>query len=92
MKEFKFDHEYKSWDRYKAFHNKDWAMVEFETGEVIVRSCDKDYRMMYDKYGIQIVASTDSSCPPLPLLSVFYFLTCECHDAHGMHIWPHYPI
>ena len=73
MKEFKFNHEYKSWDRYKAFHNTDWALVEFETGEVIVRSSDKDYRMMYDKYGIQIVASTDSSCPPL-------FLDKECTE------------
>ena len=65
MKEFKFDHASKSWDRYGAFHNSDWGIVEFETGEVIVRSSSVDNRMMYDKYGIQIVASTDTECPPL---------------------------
>ena len=65
MKEFKFDHASKSWDRYGAFHNSDWGIVEFETGEVIVRSSNVDNRMMYDKYGIQIVASTDTECPPL---------------------------
>ena len=65
MKEFKFDHANKSWDRYGAFHNSDWGIVEFETGEVIVRSSSVDNRMMYDKYGIQIVASTDTECPPL---------------------------
>ena len=65
MKEFKFDHSRKSWDRYGAFHNSDWGIVEFETGEVIVRSSSVDNRMMYDKYGIQIVASTDTECPPL---------------------------
>jgi hypothetical protein len=65
MKEFKFDHYSKAWDRYGAFHNSHWGIVEFETGEVIVRSSSVDNRMMYDKYGIQIVASTDTECPPL---------------------------
>ena len=73
MKEFKFDHANKVWDRYHAFHNNDWAMVEFETGEVMVRSCAKDFRQMYDKYGIQVVASTDKNCPPL-------FLDKECTE------------
>ncbi|MDB4338408.1 hypothetical protein OAA02_00345 [bacterium] len=65
MKDFKFDHYSKAWDRYGAFHNSHWGIVEFETGEVIVRSSSVDNRMMYDKYGIQIVASTDTECPPL---------------------------
>ena len=65
MKEFKFDHYSKAWDRYGAFHNSHWGIVEFETGEVIVRSSSVDNRMMYNKYGIQIVASTDTECPPL---------------------------
>ena len=66
MKEFKFDHAHKSWDRYKAFHNIDWGLVEFDTGEVMVMNyINVDDRRMYDKYGIQIVATTDSDCPQL---------------------------
>ena len=73
MKEFKFDHANKSWDRYRAFHNQHLGIVEFETGELMVRSCDTDDRRMYDKYGIQIVTSTDSDCPPL-------YLDKECNE------------
>ncbi len=66
MKEFKFDHANKSWDRYKAFHNLDWGLVEFETGEVIVMSyITSSDRQMYDKYGIQLVATTATDCPQL---------------------------
>ena len=73
MKEFKFDHASKSWDRYGAFYTTDWAIVEFETGEVMIRTSAKDYRQMYERYGIQVVASTDSSCPRL-------FLDKECTE------------
>ena len=66
MNEFKFDHAHKSWDRYKAFHNCHYGIVEFETGEVMVMNyINVDDRRMYDKYGIQIVATTDSDCPQL---------------------------
>jgi hypothetical protein len=66
MNEFKFDHAHKSWDRYKAFHNCHYGLVEFDTGEVMVMNyINVDDRRMYDKYGIQIVATTDSDCPQL---------------------------
>jgi hypothetical protein len=86
MKEFKFDHAYKSWDRYRAFHNANWGLVEFDTGEVMVMNyTNSDDRMMYDKYGIQLVATTDSDCPQL-------YLDKECTEPvkkawithHGM--------
>ncbi len=86
MKTFQFDHAHKSWDRYKAFYNQDWGLIEFDTGEVIVHNyITPDCRMMYDKYGIQIVATTDSDCPQ------FYF-DKECTEPvkkawityHGM--------
>ena len=68
MKEFKFDHINKGWDRYKAFHNVNGGLVEFETGEVMVSNWSHcDYRQMYDKYGIQLVATTDTDCPQLYL-------------------------
>lgn len=66
MKDFKFDHYSKAWDRYKMFHNVDWGLVEFETGEVMVMNYVRaDDRMMYDKYGIQLVSTTDMDCPQL---------------------------
>ena len=86
MKEFKFDHAYKSWDRYRAFHNVDWGLVEFDTGEVMVKNyTDVNDRRMYDKYGIQLVATTDKDCPQL-------YLDKECTEPckkawvtqHGM--------
>ena len=86
MNEFKFDHAHKSWDRYKAFHNQDWGLVEFDTGEVMVKNyVNADDRMMYKKYGIQLVATTDSNCPDL-------YLDKECTEPckkawvtqHGM--------
>jgi len=68
MKAFEFDHKHKSWDRYQAFHNVDWGLVEFETGEVMVKNyIEASDRMMYNKYGIQLVATTDSKCPQLYL-------------------------
>ena len=86
MKDFKFDHTNKSWDRYRAFYNQDWGLVEFETGEVIVQNyVNVNDRRMYDKYGIQLVATTDSDCPQL-------YLDKECTEPvkkawitqHGM--------
>lgn len=68
MKKFKFEHEYKEWDRYRAFHKIDGGIVEFDTGEVMVpRWIHSDFRQTYDKYGIQIVATTDKECPRLYL-------------------------
>lgn len=44
------------------------GLVEFETGEVMVSNWSHcDYRQMYDKYGIQLVATTDTDCPQLYL-------------------------
>ena len=86
MKEFKFDHQGKSWDRYKSFHNKNGGIVEFETGEVMVSDWRDVYdRRMYHDYGIQLVATTDKECPQL-------FLDKECTEPvkkawvthHGM--------
>ena len=86
MKKFKFDHQGKSWDRYKAFHNKNGGIVEFETGEVMVSDWRDVYdRRMYHDYGIQLVATTDKECPQL-------FLDKECTEPvkkawvthHGM--------
>ena len=86
MKKFKFDHRGKSWDRYQAFHSTEGGMVEFDTGEVIVKNYIQQYdRRMYDEYGIQLVATTDKECPQL-------FLDKECTEPvkkawvthHGM--------
>ena len=86
MKKFKFDHQGKSWDRYKSFHNKNGGIVEFETGEVMVSDWRDVYdRRMYHDYGIQLVATTDKECPQL-------FLDKECTEPvkkawvthHGM--------
>ena len=66
MKEFKFNHENKSWDRYKMFHQFNGAMCEFETGEVMVAAnIQSHHRQMYDKYNIQIVSTTEADCPLL---------------------------
>jgi hypothetical protein len=66
MKEFKFDHANKSWDRYKWFHNINSGIVEFEGGELMVASNLQSYnRHMYDDYGIQIVSTTEKDCPQL---------------------------
>ena len=73
MKQLKFEHTNKSWDRYGAFHNRYGGLVHFETGEVMVTACDVDNRKMYHEFGIQIVASTDAHCPPL-------FLDKECTE------------
>jgi len=68
MKDFKFDHLNKRWDRYDAFHKMDGGLAEFETGEVIVQHwVHPEHRRMYSKYGIQLVATTDADCPPLYL-------------------------
>ena len=68
MKTFQFDHARKSWDRYSAFFTQDWGLVEFETGEVMVKNyIEASDRMMYKRYGIQLVATTDSNCPQLYL-------------------------
>ena len=86
MKKFKFDHQSKSWDRFQAFHATNGGMVEFDTGEVIVKSYIQQYdRRMYDDYGIQLVATTDKECPQL-------YLDKECTEPvkkawithHGM--------
>ena len=66
MKEFKFDHASKSWDRYQAFHATNGGMVEFDTGEVMVKGYIQQYdRRMYNDYDIQLVATTDKECPQL---------------------------
>ena len=86
MKKFKFDHQAKAWDRYQSFHSTNGGMVEFDTGEVMVKSYIHVYdRRMYDDYGIQLVATTDKECPQL-------YLDKECTEPvkkawithHGM--------
>lgn len=66
MKEFKFDHYDKSWDRYKAFHLFTGAMVEFDTGEVMVAAnFQSHHRQMYERFGVQLVSTTETECPRL---------------------------
>ena len=66
MKKFEFNHTHKSWDRYKAFYYSNGPLTEFETGEVMVTYHPRpDQRRTYEKYGIQLVATTDGACPTL---------------------------
>ena len=66
MKTFEFNHRDKSWDRFKSFHAFNRNLVEFETGEVmVIGHPDPDDRHMYDKFGIQLVTTSDRNCPTL---------------------------
>jgi len=66
MKRIEFDHQRKSWDRYRAFHTTNGPFTEFETGEVIVDWTPRlERRGHYDRYGIQLVATSDDDCPML---------------------------
>jgi hypothetical protein len=66
MKKFEFNHTHKSWDRYKAFYYSQGPLTEFETGEVMVTYHPRpDQRRTYEKYGIQLVTTTDRDCPTL---------------------------
>jgi len=73
MKEFDFDapitahrpsRDTKQWDTYRSFHAKNRSFVEFETGELMVRRVpNPDDRMLYERYNIQLVTTTDANCP-----------------------------
>jgi hypothetical protein len=66
MKNFKFDHDNKQWDRYNAFHATEYNFVEFETGEVmVIGEPDPWSRRFYPKYNVQLVTTTDKDCPVL---------------------------
>jgi hypothetical protein len=66
MKKFEFNHTHKSWDRYNAFYHTSGPLTEFETGEVMVTYHPRpDERKTYNKYGIQLVTTTDAACPTL---------------------------
>lgn len=67
MKKFEFDHTNKRWDSYRCFHAHKGPFVEFETGEVILtRVPHPDQRKHYDKYGLQLVSTSDTRwCPKL---------------------------
>ena len=69
MRNFEFNHTYKRWDEYRCFHAGQGPFVEFETGEVILtRVPYPDQRKHYDKYGLQLVSTSDTRwCPQLYL-------------------------
>ena len=68
MKTFKFNNDGRAWDRFKSFHAWNRNIVEFETGEVMVIGHPyPDDRHMYEKFGIQLVTTSDSKCPDLYL-------------------------
>jgi len=68
MKEFDFSYAYRRFDGFNRFYASPTAgFIEFETGELIYTrgAPDPDDRHMYERYGIQIVASTDTEMPRL---------------------------
>jgi hypothetical protein len=67
MKNFEFNHTNKHWDSYQCFYNNHGPFVEFETGEVILtRSPEPHQRKHYDRYGLQLVSTSDTRwCPQL---------------------------
>lgn len=69
MKAFEFKHQNKRWDGYRCFHANEGPFVEFETGEVILtRSPEPNQRRHYDRYGVQLVSTSDTRwCPQLYL-------------------------
>jgi hypothetical protein len=69
MKKFEFNHTNKHWDSYRCFYSNHGPFVEFETGEVILtRSPEPDQRKHYDRYGLQLVSTSDTRwCPQLYL-------------------------
>jgi hypothetical protein len=69
MKKFEFKHQQKRWDYYNCFHASEGPFVEFETGEVILtRKPEPDQRKHYDRYGLQLVSTSDTRwCPQLYL-------------------------
>jgi hypothetical protein len=71
MKKFEFNYAQQQWDRYSEFHtNGGWRspFTEFANGQLIITNTpDLDVRRMYEKYGIQLVSTTDGDLPPLYL-------------------------
>ena len=69
MNKFEFNQTRKSWDSYRCFYNNDGPFVEFETGEVILTRNPEPYqRKHYDRYGLQLVSTSDTRwCPQLYL-------------------------
>ena len=67
MKPFEFNHRYKKWDEFKAFHNTDGPFVEFETGELMLPSHGHkpDDRHMYERFGLRLTTTTEPDCPDL---------------------------
>ena len=64
-----FNHEQKSWDKYRAFftHDSNSGITMFETGEMMLTTSHPhpDRRQTFERYGIQVVATSDSDCPDL---------------------------
>ena len=74
MKHVNFSNADKKWDRYGAFHHIDGGLVHFDTGEVMVRAnMESYYRQTYNKFGIQLVSTTEKECPAL-------YFDKECTD------------
>lgn len=68
MKQFEFNHQRKMWDTHRAFHSTQGPFTEFETGELMVHYLPRpDGRQVYQKYGIQLVGTSDRDCPKLYL-------------------------
>jgi hypothetical protein len=66
VKRYEFTHKAKQWDLYKQFHANSGPFTEFENGSLIVHSePNPDRRRMYDRYGIQLVTTSDKECPQL---------------------------
>lgn len=74
MKHVNFSNDDKRWDRYGAFHHIDGGLVHFDTGEVMVMAnMESYYRQTYNKFGIQLVSTTEKECPAL-------YFDKECTD------------
>lgn len=73
MKKFEFNYAQQQWDRYKEFHtggsgHRDNPFIEFANGQLIItHSPDIYVRKMYERYGIQLVSTTDHNVPKLYL-------------------------
>ena len=71
MKKFEFNYAQQTWDKYREFHTMGgWRnpFVEFANGQLIlIGQPAPQARKIYDKYGIQLVTTTDSDVPPLYL-------------------------
>jgi len=72
MKKFEFNYAQQRWDRYREFHTgggyRHSPFIEFANGALIITSVADPYgRKLYDKYGVQLVTTTDSDLPPLYL-------------------------